>query len=74
MLGGNQNVSSKRVAGLAGWFVVLGLVFGLVVFSVKTNEANLDLLKTTMYVSAMLIGGGVVENIVGKIGGKQKPH
>jgi len=65
----DEGVSSKRIAGIAGWLVFCLILISSFVFSFDISVQQSGLVSTLAYSSAALISGGAIDRI---IKGKQK--
>ena len=64
LIGTSSRVSSKRVAGLSGWIVFLGIVLASYAFSLEISEKQADITNTLAWVSAFMIVGGTAEKLI----------
>lgn len=69
ILSSSSNASSKRLAGLSGWYCFLALVAGAVAFDLEINSTQESLIKTIATTSTVLLTTAAV---VGAIKNKQK--
>lgn len=66
MISSNTEVSSKRVAGIFGWFLFCVVLVVSMLLKYEITDIQGDLMSVLAYSSVALIAGGTVENVFNK--------